>query len=303
MTRIAVVGIGADGWPGLGEPARAAILGARTIFGSERQLALLPAEAAASAGRWPSPIEPLLDELARSPRTAPACSPAATRCSTASARRSRAGSARSASTSIRIPRPFALACARLGWPAADVELVSAVGAPGGRRRPRAPARPPDRRLRHRRATARATLARVARRARLRRQRGSSCSSSSAARPSASPRRPRQSVDARRRPAPRRRDRVPATGPLRALVPGLPDDAYEHDGQLTKRDVRAITLAALAPAPGAAAVGRRRGQRLDRHRMAARPSRAARAIARRAATPTRAERIDAQRRSPSACPTG
>jgi len=38
--------------------------------------------------------------------------------------------------------------------------------------------------------------------------------------------------------------------LRPLVPGLPDDAYEHDGQLTKRHVRAITLAALAPTPGA-----------------------------------------------------
>jgi len=34
-----------------------------------------------------------------------------------------------------------------------------------------------------------------------------------------------------------------------LTPGLPDDAYQHDGQLTKRDVRAITLARLAPEPG------------------------------------------------------
>ena len=34
------------------------------------------------------------------------------------------------------------------------------------------------------------------------------------------------------------------------MPGLPDDAYETDGQLTKRHVRALTLAALAPAPGA-----------------------------------------------------
>ena len=33
------------------------------------------------------------------------------------------------------------------------------------------------------------------------------------------------------------------------VPGLPDGAYAHDGQLTKRDVRAITLARLAPLPG------------------------------------------------------
>ncbi|ABB57880.1 bifunctional cobalt-precorrin-7 (C(5))-methyltransferase/cobalt-precorrin-6B (C(15))-methyltransferase [Synechococcus elongatus] len=31
--------------------------------------------------------------------------------------------------------------------------------------------------------------------------------------------------------------------------GLPDAAYHHDGQLTKREVRAITLAALAPLPG------------------------------------------------------
>ncbi|MCP6759504.1 MAG: precorrin-6y C5,15-methyltransferase (decarboxylating) subunit CbiE [Fischerella sp. CENA71] len=30
--------------------------------------------------------------------------------------------------------------------------------------------------------------------------------------------------------------------------GLPDDVYHHDGQLTKREVRAITLAALAPVP-------------------------------------------------------
>jgi precorrin-6Y C5,15-methyltransferase (decarboxylating) len=35
----------------------------------------------------------------------------------------------------------------------------------------------------------------------------------------------------------------------AWAPGLPDDAYEHDGQLTKREVRAATLAALAPLPG------------------------------------------------------
>jgi precorrin-6B C5,15-methyltransferase / cobalt-precorrin-6B C5,C15-methyltransferase len=31
--------------------------------------------------------------------------------------------------------------------------------------------------------------------------------------------------------------------------GLPDDAFEHDGQLTKREVRAVTLAALNPLPG------------------------------------------------------
>ncbi len=32
------------------------------------------------------------------------------------------------------------------------------------------------------------------------------------------------------------------------IPGLPDDAFEHDGKITKREVRAATLAALCPAP-------------------------------------------------------
>ena len=43
---------------------------------------------------------------------------------------------------------------------------------------------------------------------------------------------------------------PAPG-ARALsrLAGLPDDAFEHDGQLTKREVRAVTLARLAPLPG------------------------------------------------------
>ena len=39
-------------------------------------------------------------------------------------------------------------------------------------------------------------------------------------------------------------------PLLPPVPGLPDDAFLTDGQLTKREVRAATLAKLAPYPGA-----------------------------------------------------
>ncbi|MBD2498659.1 precorrin-6y C5,15-methyltransferase (decarboxylating) subunit CbiE [Nostoc sp. FACHB-280] len=35
----------------------------------------------------------------------------------------------------------------------------------------------------------------------------------------------------------------------ARLPGLPDHAFHHDGQLTKREVRAITLSTLAPLPG------------------------------------------------------
>ena len=43
----------------------------------------------------------------------------------------------------------------------------------------------------------------------------------------------------------------AAGPkakIRPLVPGLPEDAFEHDGLITKREVRATTLASLMPLP-------------------------------------------------------
>ncbi|MFN3320715.1 MAG: precorrin-6y C5,15-methyltransferase (decarboxylating) subunit CbiE [Allorhizobium sp.] len=40
------------------------------------------------------------------------------------------------------------------------------------------------------------------------------------------------------------------GPFLAPVPGLPDEAFRHDGQLTKREIRAATLAQLAPFPNA-----------------------------------------------------
>ena len=36
----------------------------------------------------------------------------------------------------------------------------------------------------------------------------------------------------------------------STIPGLPDDAFHHDGQLTKREVRAATLARLMPYPNA-----------------------------------------------------
>ena len=41
-----------------------------------------------------------------------------------------------------------------------------------------------------------------------------------------------------------------TAPLLPAVPGLPDESFISDGQLTKREVRAATLAKLAPFPGA-----------------------------------------------------
>ena len=246
MTRIAVVGIGADGWPGLGEPARAAILGARTIFGSDRQLALLPTEAAGERRTLPSPLEPFLDELADRQDGA---------CILASGDPMLHGIGASLARRLgpeRLdvhphPSAFALACARLGWPAADVELVSAV------------ARPADVVARvlqpGRRVVAYVTGADGARTlARVVSERGFGGSRLVVLEQLGAPGERITEATAQTFDAPA--DPLHAVaievgdGPLRALVPGLPDDAYETDGQLTKRHVRAITLAALAPAPGA-----------------------------------------------------
>jgi precorrin-6Y C5,15-methyltransferase (decarboxylating) len=75
-----------------------------------------------------------------------------------------------------------------------------------------------------------------------------------------------------------------------LTPGLPNEHFGNDGQLTKREVRAITLASLAPRPGQLLwdVGAGAGS-IAIEWMRADPSCAAVAIERDAA---RADRIDA-----------
>jgi precorrin-6Y C5,15-methyltransferase (decarboxylating) len=248
---IAVVGIGADGWAGLGEAARAAVLDADEIIGSRRQLALLPPDAtgAATTRAWPSPMEPLLDELAGRANGAT--------CVLASGDPMLHGigatlARRVAPGLLAVhphPSAFALACARLCWPAAEVELVSTVARP-----PEVVARAlaPGRRLVVY-ATGEDGAAQVAR---VLRERGFG---------------PSRFVVLERLGAPDERIvsssaddwrgtadplhavaiecRAAAGAPLLARIPGLPDDAYEHDGQLSKRHVRALTLAALVPLPG------------------------------------------------------
>jgi precorrin-6Y C5,15-methyltransferase (decarboxylating) len=246
---LTVVGIGADGWAGLGDAARAAVLAADTIVGSRRQLALLPPTPGAHRP-WPSPIDPLVDELvaARDGATCVLASGDPMLHGIGATLARRVGADRL----VVHPHPsaFALACARLGWPAAEVELVSAVGRP-----PEvvAAALAPGRRL-----VAYVTGARgAADVARVLCDRGYG---------------PSRFVVLERLGAPAERIRDGAAGawgdrdadPLHAVAvecraapgtlvlprtPGLPDAAYEHDGQLTKRAVRAVTLAALGPGPG------------------------------------------------------
>ena len=60
---IIVVGIGADGMPGLSERARCELRAANVIYGSTRQLDLLDETVAAARREWPSPMLPALRGL------------------------------------------------------------------------------------------------------------------------------------------------------------------------------------------------------------------------------------------------
>jgi precorrin-6Y C5,15-methyltransferase (decarboxylating) len=248
--RVTVVGIGADGWDGLGRPAQEAILAAEQAFGSARQLDLLPPQAPPRTV-WPSPMAPAVDELVERGEGAV--------CVVASGDPMLHGigatlAARLAPDRLTvIPHvsAFGLACARLGWAEAEIELVSAVARPA---EGVARSLQPGRRLVVY-PTGRDGAARVAR---VLSDRGFGAS---------------RLIVLERLGAPNERitettasaatqddyDPLHAVGiecagepgaPILARTPGLPDGAYDSDGALTKWPVRAATLAALAPTPGA-----------------------------------------------------
>ena len=241
---IAVVGIGADGWAGLGEAARAAVAGAATVIGSPRQLDLLPSDLPAQRRALPSPLDPLLDELAANGDGV---------CVLASGDPMLHGIGATLARRLgpeRLdvhphPSAHAIACARLGWAEHDVELVSAVA-----RAPEVVARvlQPGRR-----AVVYVTGADGARRlARIITERGFGASRFVVLERLGAPDERLTDTQAHAFDAPAdplHAVAIEAQGaPLLPRVPGLPDDAYETDGALTKRHVRAATLAALAPAP-------------------------------------------------------
>jgi precorrin-6Y C5,15-methyltransferase (decarboxylating) len=256
--RITVVGIGADGWSGLAEPARAAILAASEVIGSERQLAMLPGAAPARRRAWPSPLAPLLDELvARADGQAGATGATDDRIAVVASGdpmlhgigatlARRVGPERL--TVVAHPSAFALACARLGWAEAEVELISAVAADPARV---ARLLQPGRRLIVY-ATGTDGAARVAA---VLRDRGFGAGRFVVLEQLGGPREACLDTTAEAW-GERAADPLHAVaiecagnGPRLPLTPGLPDESFAHDGQLTKRHVRAITVAALAPLPG------------------------------------------------------
>ncbi|MET8157685.1 precorrin-6y C5,15-methyltransferase (decarboxylating) subunit CbiE [Sphaerisporangium sp. NPDC005289] len=255
---VVVVGVGADGWDGLSPAARAEVAAAEVLIGSVRQLALIP-DTGAERVAWPSPMLPAVPGVLSRRAGRKVCvlasgDPMFHGVGTTLVRLLGAGRVRV----LPHPSSVSLACARMGWPVEDTGVVSLVGRPveslnrslwpGGRvlvlsadgATPRLVARllrdrgygatvmtvlerlggPAERTL-----TGTATEAAGA---------GGWCTVVDALNIVA--------LEVRADP-----DAAPPV-PL-SPVAGLPDEAYEHDGQLTKREVRAVTLALLAPLPG------------------------------------------------------
>ncbi|WP_346828912.1 precorrin-6y C5,15-methyltransferase (decarboxylating) subunit CbiE [Pseudomonas abietaniphila] len=245
---LTVVGIGEDGYKGLGKNARHALLGAHQVFGSSRQLDLLPPCIQAERRQWSSPfsLQPVLEQHGE-----PVCV-------IASGDPMLFGVGVSLSRHVPIdqmrvipaPSSYSLAAARLGWALQDVVTLSVVARPL--------------------AALNAQLhnglrllvlsndgSSPAAIAALLRERGFGPSHMTVLEHlgGASERRIDGVANEWSNPEIAALNLVaidcraePNTLRLSPLG-GLPDDAFRHDGQLTKRDVRAITLARLAPVPG------------------------------------------------------
>lgn len=240
---LTIVGIGEDG--ALSTEARAALAAADLVVGGMRHLALVETKAERRA--WPSPMLPLVEELAAGPRDRRVVVLASGDPMLHGVGASFAARLDPAEFHV-IPAvsAFALACARLGWPQADVTLVSAVGKPLDRMRV---AVQPGRRLVIYGANAVEVAALLV-------EMGYGASGLSQFEHLGGPAEARRDGIARHWAHPTGDLALTAvtcladaeTRPLSTLA-GLPDDAFDSDGQMTKREVRAATLARLVPLPG------------------------------------------------------
>jgi precorrin-6Y C5,15-methyltransferase (decarboxylating) len=247
---IVVVGIGADGWNGLAPASRAEIERAEVLLGSERQLGLVPPSLPASRVPWPSPLSEALprvleEQAGRAVVVLASGDPMLSGIGTTLTRLLGIDRVRV----LPAPSSVSLACARLGWAVEETEVVSLVGRPLELLLPHLS---PGRRLLVLGSDGE-TPAQVAE---LLTARGYGQSVLTVFGSLGGPDEQVLTGVASTwsQPAPAlvvtaiecRIDR--GTMPL-PTTPGLPDGAYESDGQLTKSEVRAITLARLAALPG------------------------------------------------------
>jgi precorrin-6B C5,15-methyltransferase / cobalt-precorrin-6B C5,C15-methyltransferase len=247
--QVTVVGIGADGWRSLTEDARAVLTAAAVIAGSARQLALLP-DLRARQVRLPVPLLDNLDDLVReNPGLCVLASgdPTLHGIGATLARRLGAAAVRIVPTVSSV----ALACGRLGWPQQEIMVVSLVN------------QPPETTLAALQPGARLIVLCRDRQtpvavARVLAHRGWGASELIVLQELGGPGEqvgvPVLAADLTRAGSAdlcvlavtARPDR----GTISGRTPGLPDSAYETDGQITRREMRALALSVLRPWRGA-----------------------------------------------------
>ncbi|CAI8920913.1 Precorrin-6Y C(5,15)-methyltransferase (decarboxylating) [Pseudomonas sp. IT-P12] len=245
---LTVIGIGEDGFKGLGKNARHALLRASRIFGGQRHLDLLPPCIRGRRDTWPSPfsIDPVL-----ALRGEPVCVLASGDPMFFGVGASLVRQLPSDEILI-LPAPSScsLAAARMGWPLQEVVTLSVVARPIA--------------ALHAQLFSGVRLLVLsndghspAAIAALLRERGFGPSRLTVLEHlgGAAERRIDGLAQAWSDPSIADLNLVAieciaeTAAPRLSRLAGLPDSAFEHDGQLTKRDVRAITLARLAPVPG------------------------------------------------------
>jgi precorrin-6B C5,15-methyltransferase / cobalt-precorrin-6B C5,C15-methyltransferase len=244
---LSIVGIGEDGRSGLSPAATAALDAARVVYGGRRHLALA-GRLDAETRPWPSPIQDAYPEILGRRGTAT--------CILATGDPFHYGIGAEIARIVppaeirAYPQPsaFSLACARLGWPLAECGLVTLHGRALTRI---VPSLQPDARLLVLSWDGSTPGALAA----LLTEWGFGASAVTVLEAMGGP---RERVRTARADGfdieavdPLNTVAVAVTGAGRALplAPGLDDALFENDGQLTKAEIRALTLAALHPHPG------------------------------------------------------
>lgn len=245
---ITVIGIGADGWASLTDATRARILDAEVLLGGERHLTLVPPVEGQERRPWPKPMEglPALLEGYGDRRVVALASgdPFVSGIGTTLTELGIKVDVLPAVSSASLAR------ARMHWSAESSEVVTLVGRdPDALRRELAPGR--------RLLVLSSDETTPAAVARLLREEGMTASRMTVLGDLGSDDELRvdgTAAELWRGALPRLHvlaiDVVGAPTAMTTWVAGLPDDVFEHDGQLTKRDARASALARLAPRPGA-----------------------------------------------------
>ncbi len=250
---LSIVGIGEDGLAGLAPAARTLVDTAEILVGGARHLAMVPESVAESGAErlvWDRPIERTIEAIAarRGKRVTVLASgdPLWHGVGATLLRRF----PREEMTVLPQPSAFSLAAARLGWPLAECAAISLHARPlDGLRLYLAP----DRRILALSEDG-GTPHRVAR---MLTGSGWGASRIVVLGQMGGPREAVVAATAREWGERQTADLNTIAIECRAgpgarawsRLAGLPDDAFEHDGQLTKREIRAATLAALAPLPG------------------------------------------------------